>query len=122
MGYRSDVAYIIEFKSFDDRDAYITLMLAKNDERLTRIIEEEINHEDKDRPIATFKAESYKWYREYPEVQAHESLFRQAHDLYGADYRFISIGEDGLEDYEGEDNFADLRDDLYSVHKLETSF
>lgn len=121
MGYRSDVAYIIEFKSFEDRDAHIALMLAKNEPSLNEAIEE-VEHDSKERPIVTFKAECVKWYDDFPSVKAHTYLFRQAHELFGADYRFVAIGEDGQENYEEEENFAYLADDLYSVHKLETSF
>ena len=121
MGYRSDVAYIIEFKSFEDRDAYITLMLAKNEPALNNAIEE-VEDDSKDRPIVTFKAECVKWYDDFPSVRAHTYLFRQAHGLFGADYLFIAIGEDGREDLELEQSFTDLTDDLYAVHKIETSF
>ena len=124
MGYRSDVAYIIGFKSFEDRDAFVGLMLAKNDEATAQAIEE-TDHERKDRAIITFHEEDVKWYDTYPEVQAHTRLYREANALYGAAYKFVSVGEDGAEDSETEDSDDDklsVYDDIYTVHKLEVEF
>ena len=40
MGYRSDVAYVIKFDELAQRDAFITLMHAKNDAHINSALEE----------------------------------------------------------------------------------
>ena len=40
MGYRSDVAYVIKFKTIEERDAYVTYMSAKNDEHIKQALTE----------------------------------------------------------------------------------
>jgi hypothetical protein len=112
MGYRSEVAYVIEFHTVQDRDAFVALMLAKNEEALT----EAINETDHDyaKPIITFSAENVKWYPEYIDVQAHDHIYKQAHELYDAAYKFLRLGEDD-DDIE-QDWVADKE------HKLNTPF
>jgi len=121
MGYRSDVAYVIKFKDNAQRDAFVTLMLAKNDTNLTQAIEE-TGHEQTDDPIITFKQNDVKWYESYPDVQAHHTLMDEAVELYEAIYRFIALGEDGQEDYRANDDNGDLYDYVSTVHELHTSF
>jgi hypothetical protein len=124
MGYRSDVAYIIEFKTLDDRDNFVTLMLAKNDEEITQAIGETA-HTSTLRPIISFNCEDAKWYSEYRWVQAHTGFYRGAHELYDAAYKFIAIGEDGAEECdheEGDDGTLSVYDDIYSVHRIEFNF
>lgn len=120
MGYRSDVAYVVKFKSFQDRDAYVSLQLAKNEERMREAIFE-CDYEYKSEPLITFEAEDVKWYESYPDVQAHTSIYKDAHKLFDASYRFYAVGEDGKEEVEEEgDGF--LFEYVYSVHKIETNF
>jgi hypothetical protein len=121
MGYRSDVAYVVKFKSIEDRDAYVALCLAKNDEWITRAIED-CNYNHTHDPIITFRVEDVKWYSDFPDVKAHRFIYEQARELDMGGYRFVAIGEDGQEDYDEEDMDFDLSDYIRAVHQLETSF
>jgi hypothetical protein len=121
MGYRSDVAYVIKFKDIAQRDAFVGLMMAKNDANITQAIEE-TEHEWTDDPIITFKQDDVKWYESFPDVQAHHTLMDEAAELYEAVYRFIALGEDGQEDYRSVDDNGDLYDYVVTEHKLHTSF
>ncbi len=122
MGYRSDVAYVIKFKSFDDREAFISLMLSKNDPNIYQAVNE-TKHDYKEEPLITFEVDDVKWYPDFPDVQAHEQLYKQAHELFEADYRFLAIGEDGAETFDEEDNNGwGLYDYIYAVHRLATNF
>lgn len=123
MGYRSDVAYVIKFKTIEERDAYVTYMSAKNDEHIKQALTE-VDFSDKEDPIITFKAENVKWYNGYPSVEAHKFIYSHAHELEVASFRFIAVGEDGKEEYEEEEieGIDDLYEYVYSIHKIETSF
>jgi len=121
MGYRSDVAYVVKFESIEKRDAYVALCLAKNDEWITKAMEDCVYDNEKD-PIITFKATDVKLYHDFPAVTAHRFIYQQARELDMGGYRFVAIGEDGQEDYDEEDMDFDLSDYIYAVHKLETSF
>ena len=123
MGYRSDVAYVIKFKTIEERDAYVTYMSAKNDEHIKQALTE-VDFSDKEDPIITFKAENVKWYNGYPSVEAHKFIYSHAHELEAASFRFIAVGEDGNETYEEEEieGIDDLYEYVYSIHKIETSF
>ena len=121
MGYRSDVAYVIKFHSIQDRDAYVALCLAKNDEHITSAIEE-CNYAHTHSPIITFRADDVKWYSDFTSVKAHQFIYTQARELDMGGYRFVAVGEDGAEDYDEEDMDFDLSDYIYAIHKLETSF
>ena len=121
MGYRSDVAYVIKFKSFEDRDNFVTLMLAKNEAPTTQAIEETV-HDHKDDPIITFKVGDVKWYDTYVDVISHYDLMEQANELYEAIYRCIALGEDGQETYRACDDDYELGDYVSTVHELHTSF
>lgn len=119
MGYRSDVAYVIKFKTIEERDAYVTYMSAKNDEHIKQALTE-VDFSDKEDPIITFKTEGVKWY----DVEAHRQIYRHAHELGVAAFRFLEVGEDGNETYEEEEieGIDDLYAYVYSIHRIETSF
>jgi len=122
MGYRSDVAYIIQFSSFEDRDTYanLKLALAPDDPEHQAILE--CDYERKDRPVITFKASDVKWYPDYSDVRGHNRLYRNVRDVYEtASWRFIALGEDGQEEYDA-DGDDDLYDDINTVHQLNCSF
>jgi len=123
MGYRSDVAYVIKFKTIEERDAYVTYMSAKNDEHIKQALTE-VDFSDKEDPIITFKAENVKWYNGYPSVEAHKFIYSHAHELEAASFRFIAVGEDGKEEYEEEEieGIDNLYEYVYSIHRIETSF
>lgn len=123
MGYRSDVAYIIEFESFEHRDTYanLKLALAPDDPEHQAILE--CDHDRKDRPVITFKATDVKWYTGYYEVQGHTRLYQNVKDVYDtARWRFLALGEDGQTDDQADDDEGTLYDDMYVVHQLNCSF
>lgn len=111
MGYRSDVAYVISFKTIDKREAFVNLMLAKNDENITNALKElgveDVNDEYF---VLIFDVSAVKWYETYPDVQAHHDLMDQARELFDADYRFVRVGEDqgDIEVTEGGENGCEL--------------
>ena len=123
MGYRSDVAYVIKFNDIQTRDAYVTLMLAHDDPEVRKAIEECEYDEERD-AIITFKETDVKWYPSFPEVQAHKFIYENANKLEMGSYRFVAVGEDGVED----EDMATIHDghDLYDYittrHILETNF
>ena len=124
MGYRSDVAYVIKFNDIETRDNFVTLMLAKNEPPITQAISE-CEYGYKDDPIITFEQQSVKWYDSFEDVQAHQQLMKDAVEIYqhkGGRYRFISVGEDGAEEFDEDDNENDLYDYITTVHAIETSF
>ena len=124
MGYRSDVAYVIKFNDIETRDNFVTLMLAKNDPQITQAISE-CEHGYKDDPIITFEATDVKWYNSFEDVISHNTLMKEAVEIYkhkGGRYRFISIGEDGAEECDEDDDDGDLWDYITTKHEISTSF
>jgi hypothetical protein len=124
MGYRSDVAYVIKFNDIETRDNFVTLMLAKNEPPITQAINE-CEYGYKDDPIITFEQDSVKWYDIFEDVQAHQSLMKYAVEIYkhkGGRYRFISVGEDGAETFDENDDEGDLYEYITTVHAVQTSF
>ena len=124
MGYRSEVAYVIKFDDIETRNNFVTLMLAKNDEHITRAVEEcEYGYEDD--PVITFEAQDVKWYESYDDVKAHHAMMREAVAIYkekGGRYRFIAVGEDGAENFDEHDDEGDLYEYITTVHELRTDF
>ena len=125
MGYRSDVAYVIKFNDIETRDNFVTLMLAKNDKWITQALDEcEYRYDDD--PVITFETNSVKWYDTYDEVIAHNALMHEAVHIYGGEkggrFRFISVGEDGAEDFNESDDEGDLYEYITTVHAVQTSF
>jgi hypothetical protein len=124
MGYRSDVAYVIKFDDIETRDNFVTLMLAKNDKWITQALDE-CEHRYDDDPVITFEMNSIKWYDTFDEVIAHRKLLTEAVEIYkekGGRYRFISVGEDGQEEFDEDDDEGDLYDYITTVHAVQTSF
>jgi hypothetical protein len=124
MGYRSHVAYIIKFNDIQTRDNFVTLMLAKNNPVLTQAIDE-CEYGYKDDPIITFEADDVKWYSDFEDVKAHHTLMDEAVEIYkhkGGRYRFVSVGEDGAEDFQELDDEGDLYDYVTTIHQVQTSF
>ena len=124
MGYRSDVAYVIKFNDIETRDNFVTLMLAKNEPPITQAIKECEYGYIKD-PIITFRETDVKWYDSFEDVQAHQQLMKDAVEIYkhkGGRYRFISVGEDGAEECDENDDDGDLWDYITTRHEISTSF
>ena len=143
MGYRSDVAYTIRFKTEEDYRLFVLEAKANsetagcfppNDGSLF----EECECNDQKFRI-DFRAESVKWYDTSPDVAMHEKLIDQAqewidddthmeikdggsgHDAYRLGYVFVRIGEDedDIERKEGGNNAYDW---LYVERKISTDW
>lgn len=120
MGYRSDVAYAIQFKDANERATFRDVMMHKNDTHITQALDEVSDYKDK---FIVFKINDVKWYDSYEDVQAHRKLMEQACELFEASYRFLAIGEDGAENYHADGpNEDDLYDMITAVHELRTTF
>jgi hypothetical protein len=118
MGYRSDVAYIIRFKSYDDRAKYIEHLHSLKDANIEAALDEVALGLTE--PTITFDAESVKWYDGYENVKAHRTIYRES-EHFGGIYRCIEVGEDGMTDVDALDDY-ELEDYVYSVHRLEVNF
>lgn len=136
MGYRSQVAYVINFSSTEKRDEYINLVLATGNSALIKALKEcEVPillrkavgmPADWQACRINFYANDVKWYESYPEVQAHIRLYKWAEELYPDDcgWRLIRVGEeegDIQEDTDGAGNETP-EDDFYTVTSIETPF
>lgn len=123
MGYRSDVAYIIKFDTIEHRDNFITLMHAKNDPHTNTALTE-VQYKYSTQEIITFYQEGWKWYESYPEVQAHHALMRDAEELFGAEWRFVRVGEDvnDIETLQSSENNYDLWEYVDPVQSIRADF
>ncbi len=122
MGYRSEVAYVIKFDTVEHRDAFVTLMLAKNDVDLTEAVND-TTHDQTDDAVITYRANDIKWYPQYPYVQMHHQMMRDATELYGAEFRFVRIGEDANDiEVQEEGHEFELWEYVDSVSSIRTSF
>jgi len=122
MGYRSEVAYVIKFEDIAQRDAFVTLMLAKNDPVVTEAVNDTA-HDQTDDPIITFRAGDVKWYDEYTDVKVHHQMMRDATELYEAEWRFVRIGENNNDiEIQEEGNHYELWEYVDAVSSISTSF
>ena len=124
MGYRSDVAYVIKFDDIETRDNFVTLMLAKNEPQTTQALSE-CEYGYTDDPIITFQETDLKWYDSFDDVKAHRALMREAVEIYkekGGRFRFVSVGEDGAEEFDEDDDDGDLWDYINTRHEINTAF
>jgi hypothetical protein len=120
MGYRSDVAYAIQFKDANERATFRDVMLHKNDAWITQAINETRDYEEQ---FIVFKIDDVKWYESYPDVASHYRLMSEAEDVFEASFRFLSVGEDGAEEYRAGGNDGDeLYDMIHATHQLHTTF
>jgi len=132
MGYRSQVAGIIKFKSLEDREKFVILakahggLIAKNFDDGANLAEwtwdtDEAPH--KEDPIMTFEYDDVKWYESYDDVKCHYDLCRYAEETFEASWRIVSVGEDGQEDaHESGDDTYSLEEYIYTSHSLHTTF
>lgn len=123
MGYRSDIAYVIKFKDIETRDAFVTLMHAKNDEHTNTALRE-VEYKYSAQPIITFFAEGHKWYEPYPDVRAHHALMSDAESLYEAEWRFVRVGEEAgdIETQSGVNNDYELWEYVDPVSSIRANF
>ena len=121
MGYRSQVAFIIKFKSTQDRDA-MWMLYANSDDAQKQEVAQELEHSYSE-PLITYQHDDIKWYEGYEFVTAAHSFMDEAKALFEANYRFIRIGEN-YEDIEvqDEDYDGDLWDYIDVHRSVDTSF
>ena len=123
MGYRSEVSYIIAFEHMKDRDAYVDMIRARKNEYLTRALDGCFISPDE--ATIFFYETNIKWYDEYPEVQAHTSLYNYARGMFGdaVDYKFVRVGEEEG-DIEVDSTNGDLLEgvEIYPRTTIETPY
>lgn len=117
MGYRSEVAYVVKFKSDDDRSKYIEYLRSMEDKNINDALEE-ISLGTSE-PIVTFHFSNLKWYDAFDDVKAHRTIYRES-ERFGGIYRCIEVGEDGMTNCD-QSNY-ELENYVYSVHRIETNF
>ena len=117
MGYRSDVAYCIRFKSKEHRIAFMKNQVTKSEIKLNefRLINDE---------TILFYEEQTKWYDEYESVKQHEALLELAKEE-GCAWECARVGEEygdmtykldtGLDD---EGNEIDTPDVIYPSQSI----
>ena len=128
MGYRSEVAYVINFSSKEKRDDYINVVLATGDTHLIDALKDcDVPFDSSHDTRINFYAIDVKWYDSYEDVKAHTKLYNWAVELYPDDcgYRFICIGEeegDIENDSDGEGEWIPYDDDFYTYASMEVPF
>jgi len=132
MGYRSDVAGIIKFKSLEDRERFVVLakahggLIAKNfsDEGFAEWTWDTDEAPHKEDPIMTFGYNDVKWYESYDDVKCHYDLCKYAEETFEAEWAIVALGEDGQEsDWTSGNYSGDLIGEyIYTVHTLNTTF
>ena len=93
MGYRSDVAYAIQFKDHEALKAFVGLHAINED---TREALKECTIVDDEQPTLMFHQTGVKWYDSFEEVQAHEKLLASVDEEFAdrAGYHFLRLGEE----------------------------
>lgn len=132
MGYRSDVAGIIKFKSLEDREKFVILAKAHGgsiadnfnvEKGLAEWTWDTGEEPYKSDPIMTFKYKNVKWYESYDDVKCHYELCRYAEKTFDASWLIVTVGEDGAEDCDrGNDDDYLLDEYIYTVHEVHTNF
>ena len=126
MGYRSDVTGIIMFKTHEDREKFVLMVQARNDEMYKMCFSNQDeannwNHDYRHEPIMTFQFIDVKWYSDFPDVKAHYALCEYAIETFEAQWRIVQLGEDGATEEEGSDD-NELEDYVSVVHHIKTHF
>lgn len=90
MGYRSDVKYVIAFQDKEARDDFVAVQKVAGDKYAQEAIKEwDLEGNDN---LIFFEANNWKWYDDYPEVMAHDTLLDASVEAGGA-YVFYRLGE-----------------------------
>ena len=126
MGYRSDVAYKIDFHDKDQWNVFI--LEAKSKPETRACFEDEDLEVDYEKQEIRLLAHAVKWYGDYPDVKCHHLLLElvdeyndRNEDQYVASYLFRRIGEsddDCEEMHGGEPDW----DDIYLRRELVVSW
>ena len=112
MGYRSDVAYRLEFHNEEQWNVFLIEAKAKPETRLC--FEDEDLKVDYENHAITLVACGVKWYSDYPDVSCHDKLLElcdaynerfEETDGYVCSYLFRRVGEseDDIETRDGGD-------------------
>ena len=120
MGYYSEVAYVLAFENDEKRDAFREVVRLRKDALSKALNECAVSTKE---PWLQFHDSSTKWYREFPDVQAHRDLMQLCIECGGA-YRFLRVGEevDDVEDMcdEADDGKVETPwDAFYLTRKIE---
>jgi hypothetical protein len=93
MGYRSDVTYIIECASIEEKEKFVALAML-NDTYKKALDECKQVKEKNTYIICEFS--DVKWYEDYEEVKCHTKLLQYIDELddTNVNARFVRIGED----------------------------
>ena len=130
MGYRSEVAYVLRFTNKEMKDNFVNLQRAKADKEINEALDALVEVEDN---MLGYHADHVKWYDDYPDVKAHETLMKDTIKLFGdeystdyneqAGYRFVRLGEE-QEDNEDEEggNSEELYEYVDWSRQINTSF
>ena len=78
MGYRSDVAYMIQFQNNEDYWGFIAE--AKCDPDTSACFTDEGFKQDDTKWCVMFGADQVKWYPDYDDVKCHRALWQKALD------------------------------------------
>jgi len=120
MGYRSDVAYTIRFKSKEHRIRFMATAVLGSMIKL-----DEFGLIDAETII--FKYDDIKWYAEFDYVKAHEQLLEDA-KAQGCGWEFCRVGEeagdteqDGDEGIDDNGNAMDTAEELSICQSIRVS-
>lgn len=98
MGYRSTVAYVIQFEDAEHKKEFVAVH--KLDDSLKDAIDE-LNHLDDDTSYLSLYVDDVKWYTGYEDVQMHERLLARIEELSNDESyekaisaRFVRLGEE----------------------------
>lgn len=101
MGYRSDVKYIMAFKTEEARTKFlgeVALIVSDHPDQAVRDIPSAYKlttYENCTNPfIIRVHHEDVKWYKDYPSVAKEMSLLKLAEDTYDADWELARAGSD----------------------------
>jgi hypothetical protein len=125
MGYRSDIHSIIYSYKPGKLDALIAAAHMKGvyDKSLDELVyRTQIKaHGSTVYSALYLKAESFKWYNEFPEVQSWYSLIRLSQEeQFDLMYEFVRCGEDDTDtEYDTSDSHHSL---LYVTRRIDTNF
>lgn len=128
MGYRSEVAYVVAFRSKQLRDTYIALVKTHGGTLLEALMECEAPEPEVDGGEArlNFYCDYVKWYDDFEDVKAHTKLYEWAVELYPEDcaYKFIRVGEESGDVQDDDDGVNDLvpYDDFYPTQSMQIPF
>lgn len=130
MGYRSEVAYVINFRDKQKRDEFISLVRVEGGDLLSAlrecIVPEYSDDYDGDAQI-NFYVSDAKWYESYQDVKWHHDLMGKAvawSNGEGVGVKFVRVGEetgDIVDEEHGDTDYVPY-DDFYPVTTIELPF